>query len=90
MELQGAQMSEVEEDIPEGLLIAVLSTQVRPQRVDVSKVVLWKMSPMSVTPATYQLARSLVKDEAPENVASKVVTFPTFHLLKSLVKEEAF
>ena len=89
MELQGAQMSEVAEGIPEGLEDAVLSTQARPQRVDVSKEMPEKMSVMVVALATFQLARSLVKEEAPENVVTKVVTLATFHVLKSLVKEEA-
>ena len=85
MELQGAQTSD---GIPGGLEVAVLSTHARPQRVDVSKV-LGKMPDMSVALATFQLARSLVKEEAPQNVPDKVVTLFTFHLLKSLVKEEA-
>ena len=59
-------MSEVSEDIPEAdLPVAVLSTQARPQRVDVSKEVLEKMLFMVVALATFQLARSLVKEEAP-------------------------
>ena len=65
MELQGAQMSEVAEDIPEGLPVAVLSTQARPQRVDVSKEVPVKIKLMVVALATFQLARSLVKEEVP-------------------------
>ena len=64
MELQGAQMSEVDEGIPEGLPVAELSTHARPQRVDVSKVP-ENMEYMEVALATFQLARSLVKDEAP-------------------------
>ena len=64
-ELQGAQMSEVAEDIPEGLSVAVLSTQARPQRVDVSKEMPPKMLVIVVALATFQLARSLVKEEAP-------------------------
>ena len=68
MELHGAQMSEVAEGMPEGFLAAVLSTQARPQRVDVSMEVPWKIKFMVVALATFQLARSLVKDEAPTNV----------------------
>ena len=89
MELQGAQMSEVDEGIPEGLFVAVLSTQAWPQRVDVSMVVSWKMVCMWRTLATFQLARSLVKEEASLNVYFKVVTLATFHELKSLVNKEA-
>ena len=89
MELHGAQMSEVEVGIPEGLLVAVLSTQAWPQRVDVSMALSRKMWFMVRTLATFQLARLLVKEEAPSNVNSKFVTLSTFHVLKSLVKEEA-
>ena len=64
MELQGAQMSEVEEGIPEGLPVAELSTHAWPQRVDVSMEVPEKMLLMVVALATFQLARSLVKDTA--------------------------
>ena len=88
MELQGAQMSE-EEGIPGGLDAAALSTQARPQRVDVSMEVPWKIKFMVVALATFQLARSLVKEEACLNVSAKDVTLATFHVLKSLVKEEA-
>ena len=89
MELHGAQMSEAEEGIREGLDVAVLSTQARPQRVDVSKKMPEKMPDIVRALATFQLARSLVKEEAPLNVPSNVVTLSTFHVLKSLVKEEA-
>ena len=89
MELQGAQMSEVEEGIPEGLPVAVLSTQAWPQREDMSMGVRVKITVIWLTLATFQLARSLVKDEAPENVLYNCVTFSTFHWLKSLVKDEA-
>ena len=89
MELQGAQMSEVDEGIPEGLPVAELSTQAWPQRVDVTMAVPEKMALMVRTLATFQLARSLLKAEASSNVRDKVVTLATFHELKSLVKEEA-
>ena len=65
MELQGAQMSEGDEGIPEGLFVAVLSTQAWPQRVDVSMAVPEKMWFMVRTLATSQLARLLVNEEAP-------------------------
>jgi hypothetical protein len=86
MELQGTQTSD---GIPEGLLDAVLSTQARPQRVDSSKEMPVKISLMVITLATFQLARSLVKEEACLNVSAKDVTLSTFHVLKSLVKDRA-
>mgnify|MGYP007117427254 CR=1 FL=1 len=89
MVLQGTQMSDGEDGIPEGLEVAVLSTQARPQRVDVSMEVPKKMKLMVVALATFQLARSLVKEEACLNVSAKDVTLATFHVLKSLVKDRA-
>ena len=70
MELQGAQMLEgmaSAEGISEGFCSALLSTQVRPQRVDVSKLP-EKMFCIVRALATFQLAISLVKEVACINV----------------------
>ena len=71
MELQGAQMLEgmaSAEGISEGLPVAVLSTQARPQRVNVSKEMPLNKFDIVRTLVTFQLARSLVKEVAPLNV----------------------
>ena len=93
MELQGAQILEVEVGILEFFLVAgtVVSTQARPQRVDAStKEDITMPDMVVVTLATFQLARSLLKDVAPSNVLTILVTLSTFHLLKSLVKDLAY
>ena len=44
---------------------------------------------MSVTPDTAQLERSLLKEDAPENMAYMLVTLDTSQLEKSPLKDDA-